>query len=366
MWGQGSDDAGRRDELLASGPEEPLTVRGLLAGDEQRLVELFELCFGRHRTLEEFRWRYQRTPLPTKFHLATIGGRIVGAEANQRLPAWLHGHRAEVSRGTDLMVDPACRRRGVFRRMRPAIRSSQRAAPVTISFPAEVTFRLGATTLNQVGRLPQWIRWERTASLHSDRPAIPRVVAGCAASAARLAARGASLGVNGLRCREIGLKELEQHPEQFDRLAQRSKHIANGIVCREAVYIHWRWLSRPEPWRVVIVERRGAGNGTLEGYIAFRPGEGDCRIGDLLALEPRAMRALLGAVAAESAAEKPGRTIIELNDPRPWSRRVLYQCGFLPRGTGPLISIRAMQAGVPPSLERSSGWYLTASDTDLV
>ncbi|HUC37955.1 MAG TPA: hypothetical protein VMR97_12640, partial [Acidimicrobiales bacterium] len=127
-----------------------------------------------------------------------------------------------------------------------------------------------------------------------------------------------------------------------------------------------RWLDRPDPWRVVVASDVGGDPESVIGYVAFTVLDSQCRIGDILAFDPTTMGALIRAVTKSSSPERPGRTIFELNDPRPWPAKVLRLAGFLPRGEGPQVSIGLTDEHLPESLVRLSSFYLTAGDTDLV
>jgi hypothetical protein len=307
--------------------------------------------------------------METTFHLLERDERVVGAMVTQGLPAWILGERATVGRGGDLMVDPMYRRRGIARAVAVSALISLRAHPCVVHFPAEVTFLVceaPGTTIKRGGRMPQWVRWERPGALRADRPTVPLVLAAIATASFRAACRASSIVSRDVRCREITLAEFDSVVDEFDRLAIDSREIAPCVMVRDAAYVRWRWLDRPDPWRVVVAHQSRGGAEAMRGYVAYRMLDGDCRIGDIMCFEPRTMRALLSAVRARTAAERPGRTLIDLNDPRPWTRRVLRQAGFLRRGLGPNVTVCAVQEDLPVHLEDLSSWYLTAGDADLV
>lgn len=343
-----------------------IRIRESNFGDGAQLAQLVEICFATHCPLEQYRWRHEHAPFRSTVFVAELGDAIVGSTTVDALPVWLRGRSGEVGRGAELMVDPGHRNQGISHAVRMRARVAQRSHPVSIHFPAEVSFlaaRGEDSTMRRAGRLPQWVRWEQAGALRDDQPRIPSSVALAATFATRLTGRLSASIPGAISCQEMDAEQAGRFAAGLDELCERSKEIAPCLLRRGAHYINWRWLERPDPWRVVLAMR---GHQVVDGYVAFRIVEGNCRIGDLLCLDPATMRCLLGAVGRLSAGAQPRRTLIELHDPRPWATRVLRLAGFLPRGLGPAISLKTMNPTVPSSFEALSSWYLTAGDTDLV
>ncbi|HUC37958.1 MAG TPA: GNAT family N-acetyltransferase [Acidimicrobiales bacterium] len=338
--------------------EPRIELRGFRSGDEERLIELFEVCFERTRSPEEFAWRFERGPSPTQFGIATMGRQILGAGWLQVFPGWVCGELTDIETGGDLMVDPAFRGRGIAR-MLLAIEGSP--ASLSVSFP-----QVWPTGSHRVGQLPQWVRWEQASALRADALWLPLPMARLAVTATRVARRRAPVGRPRIHCREVTLDTFGEVEAALDGLALRSRDFAPFIMRRDAVHIRWRWLDRPDPWRAVVASEVGGDPAAVCGYVAFKVVDAQCRIGDMLALDACAMGALIRAVADMSSQESPERTLFELNDPRPWPSRVLRLAGFLPRGQGPEVSLRLNDERLPESLCRLSSFYLTAGDTDLV
>jgi len=335
-------------------------VRGFLPGDEARLIELYEICFEKKRSGEELAWLVQRAPQPTQFRIATIDDRIVGAMYARVFPMWMCGEISEMDRGGDLMVDPAHRGRGISKLLRGAERPPTRA--LSIHFPRG---NIPPLKSRRIGRLTQWVRWEQPTALREDAPWLPVGVSRVAVAATRVAARGASFRHRRIRCCELSPENFAGEEAALDALDLRSGVIAPFVMRRDAAHVRWRWLDRPDPWRVVVASDVGGDPESVIGYVAFTVLDSQCRIGDILAFDPATMGALIRAVTKSSSPERPGRTLFELNDPRPWPAKVLRLAGFLPRGEGPQVSVRLTDERLPESLVRLSSFYLTAGDTDL-
>ncbi|HUC37957.1 MAG TPA: hypothetical protein VMR97_12650 [Acidimicrobiales bacterium] len=338
-----------------------IEVRGFRAGDEKQLTELFGACFGKARSVEEFAWRFQRGPYPTQFLIAEMRDRTVGACCAWVLPGWVCSELTDISSGGDFMVDPAFRGLGISKVLS---RSTKRpASSLSVYFGQVHVPGLG---IRQVGQLPQWVRWEQASALRADALWLPLPMARLAVTATRVVGRRVPVGRRRFRCREVTLETFGEVEAVLDGLALRSRDFAPFIMRRDAVHLRWRWLDRPDPWRVVVARGVGTGPAAVCGYVAFKVVDAQCHIGDMLALDASAMGALIRAVADMSSQESPERTLFELNDPRPWSSRVLRLAGFLPRGQGPEVSLRLNDERLPESLCRLSSFYLTAGDTDLV
>jgi GNAT superfamily N-acetyltransferase len=341
-----------------------LTIRSGHIGDEKRLIQLYESCFGRARDADQFAWRYRRGQ-PTDFVVAELDGLLVGAVAVQLLDGFREGERCWIARGSDLMVDPEYRGTGVAQAMAMPVRKLFRRASLVANFPAEVTFRLYEDSpLKRDGRLPQWIRWESTDALRCDRPGLARAPAAAIVAAGRVAAR-----LSGSRyetsCRELTANFGTHEERLIDALADESASFAKCIGRRGGDYMRRRWLERTDPWRMIIDSGDSEQSRQVTGVMAFKVENGDCRIGDLLCRDRRSMQRLLTAARAATATEGPGRTLLELQDQRPWSRSVLRSAGFLRRGNGPAVTLHSLPLGKTPALGLSS-WYLTSGDTDLI
>jgi GNAT superfamily N-acetyltransferase len=178
-----------------------LAVRGFEPEDEPSVLELLEASFGEWpreltsaRPSEFFRWKHESCPFgASMMYVAEVRGDIVGFEA--RLP-WRLRAGADVlmaSRGTDLVVHPAHRGRGISLALRRAAVFSPDVAftwsnPNRESLPGSLRF--GRTPVGEVprfvsfgGRLRATMRrvvgqeWPAPARLSIDAPTAREILA---------------------------------------------------------------------------------------------------------------------------------------------------------------------------------------------
>lgn len=95
------------------------TVRPFEPGDRPELLSLYETVFGRERSADWFRWKYEDNPYADHVPIlvAEVDGKLVGCRAFFAQPMRVTGTERIAFQPCDTMVHPAYRRRGLFDRM---------------------------------------------------------------------------------------------------------------------------------------------------------------------------------------------------------------------------------------------------------
>ena len=320
-----------------------LGVRDYRLGDEHAIAELFTICFGRTRSMEEWRWRFADPPTERVDIrvLCDPSGRIVGHIATVGFATSVDGRKTVCRLTGDLMVHPDFRgRKGV-----ELLVDSGRDLPydLRLDTPTEGPRKVGERRgiLRFHAPLRQWVRWQG------------------------MPIRAVSELARPLRTR---VEPLLDPGAEVDALAEASAEFAPCIRMRTARYLRWRWLEQPDvDWQLWAARNRA---GVLRGVVAFgldlrRDSARHGRVVDLLARDAESSRVLLMAAARELGHRGCRIISFAYQDPRPWSLRACYLAGFLPRGQGPLFSGGAQQEWTRPLADRFESWYLTLGDTDL-
>ncbi|MGZ6660864.1 MAG: GNAT family N-acetyltransferase [Solirubrobacteraceae bacterium] len=335
-----------------------LSVRRYRPGDEHAIQVVFETVFGRKRSLEEWRWRFQEPPSGTAMlHVLENEDGIVGHMSHIAFPTWVDGQRLVVGQGGDTMTLPACRGKGGMRQLLDAA-LSEHNYDLRMNFPSAMArplfVRYGAGTV--VGTLPSWIR----------RHSLTRPVPALAAPLARTALAAGNFAADRPRPR-VTVEALEELGAEVDELAEASASFARCIRIRESAYLRWRWLAQPDArWEIRAAR---AEDGRLIGFsvLGLEAAGAQGRTGwinDLLAPDRQTLRALLVDGVASLVAQGAGSVRCHYLDPRPWARRVFLRSGFLPMGEEHPFVVRSLSPGVGDAPERQGSWYLTRSDTE--
>ncbi len=347
-------------------PEEPgapslgLELRTYRAGDEHGIQAMYGSVFGKPRSLEEWRWRFERAPDgPALIHLLEAEGRLVAHIAHVGFPVFVEGRRLRLGHGGDTMVLPGYRGRGGMRELVQGFLACEHGFDLRTNFPTDRAAVLMESFGGgrHLGRIPRWVRW------HAPHPALPvpaRLLIACGTTRAYAAL------ASWPRLR-IPVEPLEELGAEVDELAEASAGFAPCIRIRDASYLRWRWLEQPGD-RWTIRAARGEG-GELRGLSVLGSRESERGrqglVADVLARDAAALRAVLLDAARTLVGRGCLSVACDYLDPRPWARRALYRSGFLPYGTGINVVCGSLSERVGPVPESLGAWYLTRGDTDL-
>jgi hypothetical protein len=151
-----------------------------------------------------------------------------------------------------------------------------------------------------------------------------------------------------------------------DELAFASANFAPCIRVRDADYLRWHWLERPD--RRFRIRAARDESGDLRGLAVLgrdAPSGRNAEIVDLLAYDYTATRALLDDAWAVLVGEGCRSVSCIYADPRPWSRRAMLHSGFRSGPPGPSVAAGPLSDRVGSVVSHMDVWYLTYGDTDI-
>ncbi len=313
------------------------------------------------RSLAEWRWLFRDGPggaAAVDIRILEADGRRVGSVSHIGIPVWVDGKRLRLAIGCDMMVEPAFRGRGGAEQMISSFRESEHGFDMNFgtvnSGSRHVTGRhIGTSAMR---RVPVWARYAT------------RLAAGSGFARAVAAAPSIDGALASWPAPSLEVVELVDLGSEVDELAQHSAGFARCIRIRDAAYLRWRWLGDPRtPWRVYGVWGDGH---VLRGVVVTgMRGEGGARtgvIGDVLARDPEALRALLYSAWKRLRSDGCYRVTCAYRDPRPWARWALIRAGFSRLVTiGERVACGPLSSRAGEIVSRFGSWYLTGGDTEL-
>lgn len=286
--------------------DERFTVRVFRAGDEAAILDLFNRCFPHApRSLEHFRWKYQRNPFGNeRISLAfDADGRLVGHYAGYPLRL---ATGEEVHHIGDTMTDPAVRHVG---RGPTSVLGRIAHHFYTTFCEHKIAFNFGFNVANIQKFSTRFLRATRVAPVAyrvwSEPPRIARW---------QRWARGYQIEIVESR----GLEETELAALR-DRDTSRPRDL---MIRRDAPYLRWRYLQCPDVDYLFLALRRWR---KLAGWSVFRLREGQLQWVDGLFDSPSSAAILLRQVAQ-------GRPIVAWGDlalpfePRPEPQDLGLMC----------------------------------------
>jgi GNAT superfamily N-acetyltransferase len=115
-----------------------ISYRKYRDGDEQAIVDLFNLVFHRSITVKDWSWTYRENPIRRKdIVLALSGPRLVGQAASVPLEFTWKGRAIQVARPQNVMVHPDFQNRGIFTELlrRLTVSFSGEQVDLVVTFP---------------------------------------------------------------------------------------------------------------------------------------------------------------------------------------------------------------------------------------
>ncbi len=223
-------------------------IRPYRAGDEQGILDTFNVVFGEGvenyapRTLEEWRWAFERNPAGRRVWVAEADGAIVAQCAALPYRVHLDDARATITQGVDSMVHPdhrrGLRRPGLFvATAQPFFREFGGLGKDALHYgwPVEPAWRIGRTFLGYEIITTQNIHFRAPGPGSRDLP--------------------------------MGVERIERFDDAAERLYDRCRTQWGMSVVRDAAYLNWRFIDNPRYDYHVFCVRDGA---ELRGYAVFR------------------------------------------------------------------------------------------------
>jgi hypothetical protein len=230
--------------------DDRFTIREFRGGDEAAVLDLFARSFPHApRTLEHFRWKYQRNPFGNeRISLAFEGDRLVGHYAGYPVPFWRDGETMIAHQIGDTMTDPSIRHVG----RGPTSVLGLTAAHFYRTFcEGRVAFNYGFNVAN-IQRFS--LRFLRSDRVESVTYRVLRSVGHASRWRRRL--------------RGMRLEVVREATPDFDELFAATAPRYRFLIRRDAAYVRWRYLEHPDVRYLLLAARRW---GRLIGWAAFRP-----------------------------------------------------------------------------------------------
>jgi hypothetical protein len=325
--------------------------------DRPALDGLYRRVLGDERAEalhQRWDWTYLRNPnLPDGtplIWLARDGGTIVGQYATMPVRLWVDGSEIGAAWGTDVMVAPEGQRQGLGQRLFTA-------------WDEGVGASIGLGLTDASHGLFQKLRWP-------DLGRVPRLVKRFVAegSEGKLAALRRRWREASARIRPIGgevrrvTRFDEGATELWDSVAARFAF----AVRRDATYLNWKFVQRPEPRYSIATLQRGS---RTAGWVVYRhvdePQGRVTLLVDFLCdpADGGALRALLRWVDREALAQ--GSTLVRVFATFGAYHRTLRDAGYRDGSAGMRLVAKINAVPVAPSFYASTErWHVTLGDSD--
>ncbi|HET6204285.1 MAG TPA: hypothetical protein VFI25_15945 [Planctomycetota bacterium] len=305
-----------------SGLPDEITVREYRPGDEGSIVECFNRVFAAGnpsfvpRTLEAWRWEFERNPAGRRIALAVRGsGDVVAQFCALPARALFEGRGVTFHQAVDSMADPRhgrslFPREGREKGRRPTslfVRTAEFFVErwglsgsdlFGYGFPIPIAHRIGREHLGYEVIRTQLLLWRPVEGATPGRSPSPP---------------GAG----------VVLEEPDRLDARVDALWERCAGAFRASLVRDLPYLRWRYEeNRSFRYRWAVV--RAAGGEALLGLAAYRRGTFSDRDQGLLVewlvprAEPEAARALLGWAIRRAGEEGADRLAAVLPDSSPW------------------------------------------------
>jgi GNAT acetyltransferase-like protein len=231
-------------------PADGFVIRSYRPGDETAIVDLFNRSFHKPTTVEQWRWKYERDPYGAlRISVAVDGDDALVAHYAGYPVAFRTHHRDVLAHQIgDTMTDPSVRHIG----RGPTAILGRTATHFYETFcDGQVAFNYGFNVANIQKFSTRFLRAHRVEDVayrSRNLRADPLKPLGRAEKYAR--------GI------QIGL--VQATSEEWDALFDRAAPQYGFLVRRDAKYVTWRYLSRPETPYFVVAMRKW---GRLAGWI---------------------------------------------------------------------------------------------------
>lgn len=325
-------------------------IRALRPGDEHSLLATFNLVFGardpnfRPRSLDEWRWAFERNPAGQRAFVALHGGEVVAQYAAIPAQVWIGGERRIFAQIVDSMVHPSFR----SRRERPSLFVETARAFFAAFGGLDKDWVHYGWPIASVQRLGEhYLEYD---TLRTQLVLVREVGAGKNFALAQ------------------DCVEIQRFDEQAQWLWDRCADGLRASAIRDSGHLNWRFVEHPRH----DYSRHGLRDsaGTLRGICIARRANFVQRdlwcIADwLVPFEELAVGEALLARTMDSAREAQARAVaVILPEWSPW-HRWFQERGFLAQPTPYRTVARPFQPRFDVTWLRSNWWYQWG-DSDLV
>lgn len=243
-----------------------VVIRDYRPGDEVELNALFNQVFGRSRTLDEWRWKFEEgarlSGRPVPVMVAEAEGRIIGQWARLILPFQVRDTVVPAEQVVDNLVHPEYRAGSQVQRVLIASQAEgARKAGIAFAFgfPDETAYLLGKMMFRyqDVAFAPTLSRpLVSPVALRRRFPRLPKRVALLGSRVAPLLYRAAQ---GCIRRRGVVVREVPAFPERVNTLWEQARSGYGVMAVRDHRFLTWRYDRKPSgSYTRLIAERDGA------------------------------------------------------------------------------------------------------------
>jgi hypothetical protein len=324
------------------------TIRRYQRGDETAILDLFARSFHEPRPIEHWRWKYEDDPYGGERISVALdsAGALVAHYAGYPVRFQIAGAGALAHQIGDTMTEPSIRHIG----RGPSSILGRTALHFYENFcDGQVAFNFGFNVANIQKFSLRFLRSTRVEDVAYRRrdlrtDPMPRL------SRLERYARG------------ITLELVTEASREWDELFERVERQYGFLIRRDAQYVTWRYLWRPDAKYAIVAIRKWR---RLAGWLVFRLRENRMSIGDLL-IDPDHAGALDIALRHLTRLY-PAEAIEMWCPPRPaWLHEVLTSLRLNlqrePQDLG-VMCVPFVDADAPSRM--ASSLYYTMGDGDL-
>ncbi len=241
------------------------TSREYRPGDEPAILDLFARSFHQQRSIEHFRWKYERNPFGNEHSSVTFdeSGRLVAHYGGYVVPFFDRGDERVAHQIGDIMTDRSVRHVGLG----PTSIHGRNALHFYQQFcDRRIAFNYGFSTATSQKFAIRFLRAERVEA---------------APYRLRDLRSNPFLRIGRLHRWQRGyrLEPVTNVDAEYDRFFARIAPAYGFLVRRDARYLRWRYLDAPAaPYRIVAIRKWRR----LVGWSVFRLRENRLIWGDAL------------------------------------------------------------------------------------
>jgi hypothetical protein len=324
------------------------TIRRYQRGDETAILDLFARSFHEQRSLEHWRWKYEDDPYGAERISVAFddAGALVAHYAGYPVRFQIDGAGTTAHQIGDTMTEPSIRHIG----RGPTSILGRTALRFYENFcDGQVAFNFGFNVANIQKFSMRFLRSTRVEDVAYRRrdlrtdpmPRLTRI---------ERYARG------------VTLELVTETSSEWDDLFARVESSYGFLIRRDAQYVKWRYLSRPDVKYVVVAMRKWR---HLAGWLVFRLRDNRMSIGDLLIDPDHA--GVLDVALRHLARLYPAEAIDMWCPPRPgWMHELLTSMRLNltrePQDLG-VMCVPFVDADAPSRM--AAALYYTMGDGDL-
>lgn len=333
------------------------------------VARLFKEIRGVAASSERFQWLYLDNPagVAEVWILREEDGDVAGFTACLPRSIWVAGQRRRALVGSDFSMFPRHRTMGpalaLRRQARPLV--DERLFDLLLSHPVPAMLAVHARVGHpRLGHLSRWVLPLRVESFLRHLPGARRkIMSGLGDGVLALRrAWSAALGAG------VSVQPVDSFSSEYDELDAALGRSHQVVGTRNAAYLTWRFLDRPDARRPTVLEARSR-DGRLGGYLLLEMADGMAEVKDFAALpDSRALPALLHAASTLARSERADRMQVTLLANSGRARTTLRRLGFIERPEPdqmPVVCYGGIGFQHKRLVESADAWFMTMGDRDV-